>query len=483
MASKDSEKVFSGMVWKFLERILAQLVSFTVSVVLARLLSPEHYGTVAMVTVFINIANIFVTSGLSTSLIQKKDADELDFSTVFWCTLLLSVLIYGALFVGASYIASFYNAPELVMIVRVFSIKILISAYNSIQHSYVSRKMMFKKFFFSTLLGTITSGVVGILMALNGCGVWSIVAQYLVNSTIDTIVLGFTVPWHPKLVFSMQAAKPLVQFGWKVLVADLIGTIYNNLRQILIGHYYTSSDLAFYNKGKQMPELLSNNIDITVSSVLFPAMSDYADNPNKVRAVTRKSMRFTAYLIFPMMAGLAAVAKPLIILLLTEKWSTAVVYLQVIAIARALNTVTNSNLQAMRALGRSDIVLKLEFVKKPIGLLMIFLTIPYGVLWVALTLPIYNLIAAVINMIPNKRLMGYSLLDQVKDLAPAALLSLIMGAIIWLFTCLDIAYSVMLILQVVCGVGIYSVASMLFKVEEWYYLKGFLNDKFSNKKV
>lgn len=480
--SNTSEKVFSGMLWKFMERISAQLVSFTVSIVLARILMPEHYGIVAMVTVFINIANVFVTSGLSTALIQKKDADETDFSTVFWCTLALSIIIYIVLYLAAPLIAKYYKTDELIPVLRVFSLKIIISSYSSIQHAYVSRHMIFKKFFFSTLIGTIISGVVGIAMAFMGCGVWSLVAQYLVNSIIDTVILGFTVSWHPQFIFSWKAAKPLISFGWKVLAADLIGTIYNNFRQLLIGHYYSSTDLAFYNKGKQIPELISNNIDTTVSSVLFPAMSNAEGNVEKVKTMTRRSIKTTSYIIFPLMAGLSAVASPLINVLLTDKWADAVIYLQLICIARSINTVSTANLQAMRALGRSDVVLKLEFVKKPVGVLMVLVAIHYGVFWVAFTMPLYSVYATLINMLPNKKLMDYSIKEQLRDILLSAIISTVMAIIVVQLSQLGFSDIFTLIIQVVSGVLIYIGASELLKIEEYLYLKEFMRNKFIKKK-
>lgn len=462
--------VFSSLFWKFGERILAQLISFVVSVVLARLMLPEHYGVVAMVTVFINIANVFVTSGLSTALIQKKEATEDDFSTIFWCTLLISILIYLILFLAAPLISVFYSEPSLVLILRVFAIKIIISALNSVQHSYVSRKMLFRKFFFSTLAGTIISGIVGIVLALKGYGVWALIFQYLTNSVIDTAVLFFTISWRPTFVFNLASAKDLVSFGWKVLAADLIGSIYNNLRQLLIGHSYSASDLAFYNKGKQMPELISNNIDTSISSVLFPAMSNHNDDIEKVKQLTRQSIELTSYIVFPLLFGLMFTAKPLIFVLLTDKWADSIIYLQIICIARALMTVSNANLQAMKAIGRSDTVLRLEFIKKPIGLLMILVAMRYGVVMVALTMPLYSLYSMIVNMSPNKTLLRYGTKEQLLDIMPAFLLSMAMGIVITVINFFINNHYIMLITDILFGVFTYFGLSYVFKVKSFTFL-------------
>jgi len=239
--------ILSSFLWKFSERIIAQFVSLIVSIILARLLSPDNYGVVGIVMVFINIADVFVVSGLSASLVQKKDADSVDFSTIFYCSFVFSIIIYIILFAISPSVASFYNEQSLTNVLRVFSIKIIISSFNSIQHAYVQRKMIFKKFFFSTIIGTLISGIIGIVMSYHNFGVWAIVSQYLANAVIDTVVLFFIVPWRPSLEFSFRSAHELISFGWKVLMTDLISQIFNNIRSFFIGKIYTPADLAYYN--------------------------------------------------------------------------------------------------------------------------------------------------------------------------------------------------------------------------------------------
>lgn len=463
-------KTLSGFAWKFGERISAQLVSFIVSIILARILSPEHYGIVAMVTVFINIANVFVTSGFSTSLIQKKDASETDFSTIFYCSLAVSVILYMILFLLAPIIADFYDEQLLTPVIRVFSIKILISSYNSVQHAYVSRHMMFRKFFFSTLIGTIVSGVIGIIMAYMGFGVWAIVCQYLVNSMMDTLVLAFTIPWRPRIVFSYSSAKSLMDFGWKVLVADLIGTIFNNLRSLLIGKIYTSADLAYYNKGQQIPNLISTNVDSTINSVLFPVISNENSDLHRVKQLTRQSMKVSSFIIFPLMAGLAAVAEPLTVLLLTEKWKPMVPYMQLLCLSNALGTITNVNLQSMRAVGSSDVVLKLELIKKPIALVIILVAVKINVFAVAVSMPVYSLCAAIINMQPNNRLFAYSMKEQILDLLPAIILSLLTFIVASIPLNIGLNTVLTLLIQVITGGVVYIGLATLFKVDTFYYL-------------
>lgn len=460
----SKRKVFSGLIWKSGERIFAQVVSFVVSIILARMLMPEQYAIISMMIVFINIADVFVTSGFSKALIQKKDADETDFSSIFYCSAVFSVVIYMICYFSAPYISMYYKTPELTLYFRVFSLRILIGAYNSIQSAYISKKMMFKKFFFATSIGTVLSAVVGIYMAYKGYGVWALIAQYMCNTLVDTIVLAVTVKWHPRLIFSWKASKQLLNFGWKVLVADLIGVIFENVRSLLIGHYYDKDSLAFFNKGKQFPTIIGSTISTSVQSVLFPAMSNQGGDVKKVREMTRESIKVSSYVMFPVMAGLAAVAEPLVTVLLTEKWIMIVPYLRLFCISNALSIVSSANLQAINALGRSDITLKLEFVKKPFLFLLLVITIPLNVKAVAYTVPLYSFIACIINMIPNRKVLKYTIVEQMVDYLPSVLMSAVMYLSVFFFSrLLQVSPWIELIMEVIVGSVVYIGLSVLSK--------------------
>lgn len=314
----NNKSVFSNFIWRFAERCGAQLVTFIVSIVLARILMPEDYGTVALVTVFTTIMQVFVDSGLSTALIQKKDADDLDFSSVFYFNFAVCIILYLIMFFAAPVIASFYEIPELTPIVRVISLTIVISGVKGVQQSYVSRNMLFKRFFYATLGGTIFSAFLGIAMAYAGFGVWAIVAQQLSNTAIDTLILWITVKWRPKFMFSWGRLKGLLGFGWKMLASGLLDTVYNNLRNLLIGKIYSSSDLAFYNQGDKFPKVIVTNINTSIDSVLLPAMSNEQDSRDKVKSMTRRSIMVSCYIMAPLMIGLACCAENIVLLVLTE---------------------------------------------------------------------------------------------------------------------------------------------------------------------
>lgn len=468
-------KIFSGMFWKFGERILAQIVSFVVSIVLARILLPEEYGIVSIVLIFITLADVFVSSGFSSALIQKKDATNEDFSTIFYCSLAASFFMYMILFFCAPLIAVFYNMPELTLVVRIFSIKLIISAYNSVQHAYVSRHMIFKRFFFSTLFGTILSGIIGIIMAYKGFGVWALISQYFVNSIVDSLILSFTVPWHPQLVFSKKSAKDLMSFGWKVLVADLSGTFFDQLRSLVIGKIYTPANLAFYDKGKQVPSTLTDNISTTIMTVLFPAIANENGDNNKVKDISRQALKMMSFVIFPIMVGCAFVAKPLILTLLTSKWESSIVFMQIFCITSAISIIGNTSLQVIKAVGRSDILLKLEFIKKPLYFILLIIGASISVLGIAVTGFLYTIIGSLINCKAMSTVIKYDVIDQIKDIMPSFLLSLVMGICVHSITLFNVSSNLLqLIIQVIVGIVIYIGLSKIFKLQEYEKIKSFL---------
>lgn len=285
--TKLKEKVFSGVFWRFGEQISSQLVSFLVSIVLARLLEPKQYGVIAIVSVFISLANVFINDSFSKALIQKKEISTVAFSSVFYFNIIFSWIIYLVIYIMAPFIANFYHEPILIPVTRGLALLIPIAGINSIQQAYVSRKMQFQRFFWSTLIGTIGSGIIGILMAYNGYGIWALVGQQISNNLINTLVLWFTVKWRPTLEFSRSSLLSLISFGWKVLVTNLINTVYDNLKSLIMGKIYTSSILAFYNRGYNYPSLLISNITISLDSVLFPAMSKIQDDKLRLKKALR----------------------------------------------------------------------------------------------------------------------------------------------------------------------------------------------------
>lgn len=470
-------KTITGTIWKFGERISAQAVNFIVSIILARLLLPEDYGIIALVTVFITICDKLVVSGFATSLVQKKDADNIDFSTVFFFSVGMSLVLYAAMFFGAPLIADFYSAYDrelLISVIRVMGIQIIATAVNSVQQAYVSRTMQFRKTLWSTLGGTILSAIVGIWMAYAGYGVWALVAQYCVNVVVVMIILWIVVRWRPDFKFSVTRFKELFAYGWKIFAASIIKVLYNDLRSLVIGKFYSAADLAFYNKGQSFPQLVETNVGGTIESVLFPAISKKQTSKEEMLAILRRAIKTSTYILMPILAGLAAVAEPVIEILLTEKWLPSVVYMQILCFTFMMMPVEMDNLQAIKAMGRSDIVLKLEIIKKVIGIVLLIASIPFGVKAIAISMLIGAVVNAVADALPNKKLLGYNFTQQLKDIAPSLVMSLVMFAVVYPLSFLNINMYLLLVLQIAVGGIIYLALSAIFKVESFVYILNLL---------
>ena len=464
-------KTIKNFIWRFAERCGAQLVTFIVSIVLARLLAPEDYGTIALVTVFTTILQVFVDSGLGTALIQKKDADDLDFSSVFYFNFFVCIVLYIGMFLAAPIIAGFYGDSSLIPIIRVISLTIVISGVKGIQQSYVSRNMLFKRFFFATLGGTIFSAFLGIGLAYAGFGVWAIVAQQLSNTAIDTLILWITVKWRPKKMFSWNRLKGLLSFGWKLLVSSLLDTVYNNLRNLIIGKFYSSADLAYYNQGDKFPKIIVTNINSSIDSVLLPTLANEQEHIDRVKSMTRRAIKTSTFIMAPLMMGLAFCATSIVKLVLTDKWLPCVPYLQIFCVTYMFWPIHTANLNAINAMGRSDYFLKLEIAKKAIGLILLLSTMRFGVMVMAYSLLISSITSQIINSWPNKKLLGYGYFEQLRDILPSVLIALFMGGCVNLVKLLGFSDFLMILIQVPLGAFIYVGLSSLFHLEAYAYLK------------
>lgn len=483
MENSDNMKrqVISGLIWKFAENSCADIVSFVVSIILARLLMPSDYGEIALINIFIVLANVFVVNGLGTALIQKKDADDVDFSSVFYFNCVLSLGLYAILFISSPYIARFYRTPHLKIVLRVLALKILLAAINSVQNAYISRKMIFRKSFLVTLTGTIISAIVGIGMAYAGYGVWSLVAQVLTNSVIDTILMFVMIRWFPKWCFSFKRLKDLLNYGWKILASSLIKTGYDQISSLMIGKLYTGEDLAYYSRGKKYPDLVVTDINSTISTVLFPAIAKNQTDMERVKAITRRSIKTSTFVLTPLLIGLAALAEPLIDWMLTDKWLPCVPYLRVCCIYYLMQPVQTANLQAIRAIGRSDIILKLDIIKRGFGLLFLFALMHHGVMGIALAPVGMSVLATIVNILPNKKFIGYSYKEQFMDLVPNFAIAIFMGIAVYLESAyllrLGLDSFLTVIMGFVSGACIYILSAVFLRIESMQYLLGMITNR------
>lgn len=464
------ENVTSNLIWRFLERFGAHGVTFVVSIILARLLDPKVYGMIALVTVFTTIMQVFVDSGLGMALIQKKDADDLDFSTIFFFNIGMCLILYWAMFFIAPVIANFYEMPDLVWVIRVLSLTIVVSGVKNIQQAYISRNLMFKKFFFATLIGTIGAAIIGISLAYLGFGVWALVVQNLFNVTVDTIILWITVKWRPKLMFSWARWKVLFKYGWKLLVASLIETGYNNLHALIIGKKYSAEDLAYYNKGDQFPRFIVSNINTSINSVLLPTLAQEQENKKRIKEMVRRAIKVATYVMMPMMVGLAVCADPLVRILLTEKWLPAVLFLRIFCISYAFYPIHTANLNAMKAMGKSDIFLRAEIIHRSLGVVVLVSTMFINVEAIAYGALFVSIVSQAVDAWPNKKLFDYGYFEQIKDILPNIIISIIMGVSVFLISLLNIDYYLMLIIQIPIGILIYWGLSKIFKIDSYKYI-------------
>jgi O-antigen/teichoic acid export membrane protein len=471
MSDKLKHKVVSGLLWRSLERFGTQAAGFVVSIVLARLLEPKDFGTITLITVFIAIASCFVDGGFATALVQRKEIDELDLNSVFYLSLSVAASLYAALFIAAPWIARFYSEPVLVWILRLLSLSLLIGALNSIQNAVLTREMRFKQSFKASMAATVASGAVGITMACRGYGLWSLVGSALAGQVALTAVLWQAVRWRPAWAFSFKRIQNLFGFGWKLLVSSVSDTFFNNLYNLIIGKLFNPATLGYYSRGQTVPSVIMNSVNGTIAGVIFPALASCQHDLIRVKSIMRRMVKTSCFLVFPMMFGLAAVARPLVQVLFTDKWLPCVPYLQLSCITFAFWPVHVANLQAVMALGRSDIFLTLEVIKKNLVILTIIFTYKFGVMAMVAGQAVLSVISMGINAWPNRRLLNYSLRQQARDILPPLLLAVAMGAIVWGLQGVRLGPVWLLGMQVFLGVVVYLGGAFLLRLESLEYFR------------
>lgn len=470
----------NNLFWKFSERMSSQAISFVVSLILARMLAPTDYGAVAMVLIFVTLANVLIEGGFSSALIQKKDADKLDFSTVFYFSLFFSIILYAVIFIAAPYISSFYGKDYTILtsVLRIIGLQVIILGGNSVQQAYVSKHMFFRNFFWATLSGTIVSALVGLLMAYYGYGVWALVGQQLSMTTTNTIVLFFTTKKLPGLAFSFDRLKKLFNYGAKILSASLLITLFLNIRSLVIGKIYSPKDLAFFDRGQQFPNIIVTNINSSVGAVLFPKLSKEQDDRKRIKQTCRIFIRFCSFVMMPLMMGLAACAEPLVRLLLTDKWIGCVPFLQLFCIIYMFYPLHTANLQAIKALGHSGIFLRLEIIKKIIELICLLLVMNISVIAIAINMAILTTLFTFVNAFPNIKLLNYSFKEQISDMLPPIVMSTLMAICVYLIGKVPCSDILTLIIQILVGISIYTTLAFLTNNDEMYYILNLLKHRF-----
>lgn len=459
-----------NFIWKFAERCGTQLVYIVLFVVLARLLDPSDFGVISLCMVFITILQVFADSGLATALIQKLNPDRLDYSTVFYTNMVISAFLYLVMSLASPWIADFYHMPELTTLIRALSLVLIANGLANVQQAYVSKHMIFKRFFYSNLGASVSSAIIGIGMAYSGYGIWSLVAQQLVNRFGSCAILWLTVPFRPLLAFSFARLKSLFSFGSKLLISALISSGYDQLIQLVIGKVFSPSDLAYVNQGQKFPQLIVSNIDATINSILLPTMSSEQHNRQRVHDITRRAIKTSIFIMAPLMMILAFSSDTVVRFVLTDKWLPCVPFLCIFCIDYMFWPVHTANLNAINAMGRSDIFLKLEIIKKIVGIVVLCISIRYGIFAMVLSGLFTGICSQVINSWPNKELLHYSYPDQVKDFLPSVILAALAGAVSFGIGFLEIPLFPKLLMQGIGGGISYLALCILFRIDSLFFL-------------
>ncbi len=475
------QKVAKGLFWKLLENGGggAQGVQFVIAIVLARLLTPAEYGVVGIITIFITIANVFVQSGFSTALVQKRNADEADFSSVCYFELAAALLMYGLLYLAAPSIAAYYELPVLAPIVRVLGVVLFPGAVISVQTAYVSRTLEFRGLFLSTLAASLLSGGISVFMAWKGFGVWAMVGQQVLYYLALMTALFITVSWKPGRLFFLSRIREMFSFGWKLLCASLLDTVFNNLYGLIIGKIYNEEALGSYTRGEQFPKLIATNLGAAIQAVLLPAFSAKQDDTAAVRRMVRRAIRLSSFLAVPMLLGLFAVADTLVLALLGEQWLICVPFLRIMCISYCFWPIHITNLQAINAMGRSDIFLKLELVKKALSIVALVIGIRYSVYGMVALKAVQDFLCTFVNGAPNRRLLKYSIWEQWRDMLPPMALSGVMCLLVIVCGRLlaDCFVWGRLAAQITVGIAAYIALAALFRLESFSYLLGMIKDR------
>ena len=463
--------VSSSLFYKFFERLGIKSIGFIISIILARLLDPQVFGVVAIIIAINAITQTFIDSGFSTALIQNKTANDDDYSTVFYISFTISVLMYVVLFMCAPVIASFYKQDFFILPFRVLTLTLLFYSYNSIQVSKLIREMQFGKMFACNIFITLTTGIIGVVMAYMGFGLWSLVIYYLSNSILSCIVYAIVQKWRPKLVFSVSRARELYNYGYKILISGLLCSVFSNMRTFIIGKTYSPADLGFYNRGEQLPSIISTTLDSVFTSVMLPVYSFAQDDNTRLRSMLSRTISLNSFINFPLMAGLAAIATPLVQLLYTEKWLFCVPYMQILSIANITVSISTPCLVFIKASGRSDIYLKLEAVRRAVMVGILILSLYFhSLIAIAIGVLVSMIVDVAIIMIPVKKLIGYSWCDQFKDISPSLLITIFMSSLLYGINYIDLPIITKVILQIFVGMAVYIGISWLFKVRNLMYL-------------
>jgi len=483
MTSVLKQKTINGLFWSFIDNISSHGITFIIGLILARLLEPSEFGLIGLITVFIAISSTFINSGFSAALIRKTDCTDKDYSTVFYFNLATGIFFYFLLLLSSNAISRFFKEPELSPLIKVLGIVLIIDSLTIIQRTILTKRVNFKLQTKISVISAIFSGIVGILMAIKGLGVWSLVGKQICQQALNSFLLWFWNKWRPLLVFSMKSFKELFSFGYKLLLSGLIDTIYRNVYNLIIGKYFSTAELGFYTRSNSFVNLPSQNLEGIIGRVSYPVLAEIQDDPVKLKSGFKNILKNTMYLSFILMAGMAATAEPMIIALIGEKWRNSIIYLQLLCFVGAMYPLHSLNLNILNVKGRSDLFLRLEIIKKVLAIPAIIIGILWGIKIMILGMWFNTIVAYYINSYYSGRLINYSMRDQISDIVPYLILAIFMGGTVYIAGYLmPWGYLVKLILQILLGGFVIILISEFFKIDAYIYMREIVFNKFSSFK-
>ncbi|MBR4118735.1 MAG: lipopolysaccharide biosynthesis protein [Bacteroidales bacterium] len=481
MAESLRGKTLKGMIWSLAENFSLQGIQFIIGVLLARVLTPSDYGMVGMLAIFTAVSQTLINSGFSTALVRKNDRTQADLSTTFYFNIVVGFVLYFVLFFSGPLIADFYNTPLLSDLIKVTAISLILNSLCIVQQALFTIKMDFKTQAKISVIGALVTGVVGVTMAYTGFGVWSIVWPGVFGGAVRCILLWVWGKWRPTWEYSWKSFKELFGFGSKLLIAGIIASIYDNLYSIVIAKKFSASSLGYYTRAEGYSSLPATTISLTLHRVTFPLLCQIQDNNSRLQATYRQLIALSAFIVFPIMIWVATLAKPLITIIITNKWIECVPYLQILCIAKMLYPIHILNNNLLQVKGRSDLFLKIDIAKKIVGVIVLIITARYGIIWMCIGILISYILFLFINTYYTGKLINIGLKQQLKDILPSYILSISMGGIIWGITKSIDSYTIQIIVGSIIGLLYYISTAYIFKLKELLYLQTYVINNIKGK--
>ena len=463
-------KAITSVFIKLLERFISMGSQVVFSIIIARFLTPDAYGIMAITSIFIVLSTVLVESGLSVGIVQKKELTSLDIYTMFWASVVLSFCIYIFIYFLSPFVAEFYKLPEVSSILRVYAISIFFTSTCSICNGLISRKLEYNNQLKSSVLATFISGIIGVYLCFLNLGVWTLVVQYLIQQFLYMVFLLYSIKFIPKIQFSPKSFKVLFSFSSKILFARIISSIYIELRNIIIGKLYDSNTLGLFYKGRQIPATVATATDYSLQGVMFSVYSKVQDDTKTLKYFVKRSMKLSSYILFPMLFGLAAIAEPLVDVLLTDKWANCVPFFRIACLNFALQPLCSSNVQAINSMGRSDLTLKIELENKFFALLIIFISSFFSVYIIAASVFVTQLIALIQFSCLSNKIIDYGFTEQLYDIYPELLISTVMACSVYSLSSLNISSLSLMIIQIIFGIFLFVILSHVFRMKSYIYI-------------